>query len=248
MHLSLSLSPCGSSWLPWPKPPPLSLLPRPVLWRFPRVAAPSRRPAAPLFPPPSPVRPAELRIDVDPPAATLEDELAALYRRLHTPGDRLHGLDRMPLFTDPDLVVHYREADGESYVYIEDLRRGCLAGTTVFNRLVELNRQADRHLRAPHSRYAPAYQRRGLATAVYRWALDGGMCLITGARQSPGAHALWDRLACEHLSGYVRVQDKALTYLGPAVSPPVRDALQTRRFLLGRRWTLARLQAATGMR
>lgn len=104
-----------------------------------------------------------------------------------------------------------------------------------------------RHLRAPHSRYAPAYQRRGLATAVYRWALDGGQCLMTGARQSPGAHALWDRLACEYLSGYVRVKDKALAYLGAEVPTEVLDDLHTRRFLLGRRWTLERLRAATGM-
>lgn len=235
MHLSLP--PFWSSWLPWSKPPP-------AFSSRPRLLAPGH-PAAP--PDASFLQPAELRIDVDPPAATIEDELAALHGRLHTPGDRLHGIASIPLMDDPDLLVRYREADGERYVYVEDLRRGCLAGTTVFNRLIELNRRADRHLRAPHSRYAPAYQRRGLATAVYRWALDGGQCLMTGARQSPGAHALWDRLACEYLSGYVRVKDKALAYLGAEVPTEVLDDLHTRRFLLGRRWTLERLRAATGM-
>jgi GNAT superfamily N-acetyltransferase len=69
----------------------------------------------------------------------------------------------------------FREADGELYVYIEDVRRDRLVGYTVFNRLVELSREADRHIRAPHSQYDPAYQRRGLASAVYRWALDQGI-------------------------------------------------------------------------
>ena len=90
--------------------------------------------------------------------------------------------------------MRYREADGEWYVYVEDLQRRRLAGYTVFNRLVELDRRADRHLRAPHSRYDTPYQRRGLASAVYRWALQEGWCLVSGARQSPGAHALWHQL------------------------------------------------------
>jgi len=232
--MQLSLSPFRWSWLAWPKPPPA----RVSRSYSPRVSIPA------LW---VPLRPAELRIDVDPPTATLEDELAVLHQRLHTPGDCLYGIAHLPLLNDPDLVVRYREADGELYVYVQDIRRQCLAGTTVFNRLIELNRQADRHLRAPHSRYASAYQRRGLATAVYRWALEGGLCLMTGARQSHGAHALWQRLACEHGSGYVRVLNRSLTYLGADVPPQVLDDLHTRRFLLGRRWTLDRLRAATGM-
>lgn len=55
----------------------------------------------------------------------------------------------------------------------------------------ELSRRADPHLRGPHSRYRPDYQRRGTATAVYRWALGIGLCLISGPRHSRGAHALW---------------------------------------------------------
>lgn len=243
MHLSCSSSLSCTSWLAWAKPPPApSPLSRPA--PVPHSAAP--RPSTWFLSALS--RPAELRIDVDPPLATLDDELAALHERLYTPGDCLQGIARIPLLADPDLVARYREADGEFYLYIEDVRHHRLAGYTVFNRLIELNRHADRHLRAPHSKYAAAYQRRGLGTAVYRWALEGGMGLITGARQSRGAHALWERLAREHLSGYVRVQGKALTYLGPHVAPQVLDDLHARRFLLGPRWTLARLQAATGMR
>src|SRR5690606_34100269 len=95
----------------------------------------------------------------------------------------------------PCLVFHHREADGEHYIYVEDVDRGCLAGYTVFNRLIEVNRRLDRFVRAPHSKYAGGYQRRGIATAVYEWALGQGFCLISGARQSQGAHALWRSLA-----------------------------------------------------
>ena len=91
----------------------------------------------------------------------------------------------------PGLVWRHREADGEHYVYVEDTARGCLAGYTVFNRLIEVDRRTDPHVRAPHSRYAPDYQRRGIATAVYEWGLEQGFCLLSGARQSAGAHALW---------------------------------------------------------
>ncbi|WP_257624937.1 N-acetyltransferase [Variovorax boronicumulans] len=192
-------------------------------------------------------RPAELRIDVDPRAAAADDAaLDALHQRLHAPGDRLHGLPAFPLH-DPGLRLHVREADGEFYAYVEDLRRGCLAGSTVFNRLVEVGRRADRHLRAPHSRYRPAYQRRGIAGAVYRWALDAGICLMTGARQSPGAHALWHSLARAHESGFAEVRRKQLRYLGSDIAAQDLERLETRMFLLGRGWTLESFRQATQM-
>lgn len=188
----------------------------------------------------------ELRIDVERPSQPMEDALDSIYDRLHQAGDRLHGIPAVPL-NDPDLVVRYREADGEFYVYVEDVRRQCLAGYTVFNRLIEVDRKADRHVRAPHSSYAEAYQGRGLASAIYRWGLDAGLCLISGARQSPGAHALWRSLAREHELGCVRLQDKTLTYLGREVSPDVMNDLHTRMLLLGKGWTLERFAGATGM-
>lgn len=192
------------------------------------------------------LQPLALRIDVDHPAADIERELDTLYARMHRLGTPLHGMD-----TDdgalPGFRLHTRTADGELYVYVEDVAARRLAGYTVFNRLIEVDRRADRHLRAPHSKYAPAYQRRGLATAVYRHALDGGLCLISGARQSAGAHALWHALAARYASGYVDVRDKRLTYLGEQVDRDVRDSLHTRRILLGAKWTLVRLANATGM-
>lgn len=192
-------------------------------------------------------RPAELRIDVDPRATAADDAaLDALHQRLHTPGDRLHGLPAFPLH-EPGLRLHVREADGEFYAYVEDLRHGCLAGSTVFNRLVEVGRRADRHLRAPHSRYRPAYQQRGIASAVYRWALDSGICLMTGARQSPGAHALWQGLARAHAHGFAEVRRKQLRYLGSDIAEQDLERLETRMFLLGRGWTLESFRQATQM-
>ena len=76
------------------------------------------------------------------------------------------------------------------------------------------------------------YQRRGIATAVQRWWLDGGRCLISGARQSSGAHALWRRLAARYL----------LVYAG------VRADLFARMILLGHGWDLVRLASRSGMR
>ncbi|MDM0072877.1 N-acetyltransferase [Variovorax sp. J2P1-59] len=189
----------------------------------------------------------ELRIDVSHDPKRLDGEIGAIHDRIRTPGDALHGIPQIGM-NDPDLVIRHGEADGEFYVYVEDIRRRQLAGYTVFNRLIEVPRRTDRYVRAPHSKYDPSYQRRGLATAIYRWGLDAGLCLLTGARQSPGAHALWHSLALNYQLGYVDLRDKTLTYLGPEVSAQVLGELPTRMLLLGKGWTLAKFSAATGMR
>lgn len=191
-------------------------------------------------------KPLELRIDVQPSPATLVAELDTLHRRLGTPGDPLHDCATLP-GPAPGLVLRHREADGEHYVYVQDTRNGCLAGYTVFNRLIEVGRRADPYLRSPHSKYAPAYQRRGLCTAVYEWALGEGFCLVSGARQSPGAHALWHALARRHTLGYVDVRDKTPRYLGRRVIRTVLNDLHTRMLLLGTGWSVDRLVEAAGM-
>ncbi|WP_201262367.1 hypothetical protein [Azospira sp. I13] len=186
--------------------------------------------------------PLELRVDVDLRPQTLEAELESLYRQLQIPGGKLHGLPAMP--TDfPGLVLRLREADGELYVYVEDRLRRRLAGYTVFNRLVEVGKAHDPLVRAPHSRYGAEYQRQGIASAVYEWALAAGWCLVSGARQSVGAHALWRSLARRHVLGYVSVRGKRLAWLGSEVAPRAQDDLQTRMVLLGRGWDLARFIA-----
>jgi len=188
----------------------------------------------------------ELRIDVQLPATELERELDALDRRLNQPGDILYDLPCIAI-NFPNLVFRYREADGEHYVYVEDLKHRCLAGYTVFNRLIELNRRQDKHLRATHSKYAPAYQRRGIASAIYRWWLDAGNCLISGARQSAGAHALWHSLNKHYDLIYVDLRDKTLRYLGAEVSHQIREDLHTRMIMLGKNRDLAGLAEHTEM-
>ncbi|HNC67853.1 MAG TPA: hypothetical protein PLT85_12425 [Thauera aminoaromatica] len=184
----------------------------------------------------------ELRIDVSPPDTAIEAELDTLHGRLHTPGDALHACTRLPTLL-PDLVFHHREADGEHYVYVEDVARGCLAGYTVFNRLIEVDRRTDRHVRSPHSKYAPAYQGRGLASAVYDWALGRGFCLVSGARQSAGAHALWHALARRHPLRWVALRTKRMHDLGASVAPTRAAELDTRMILLGHGWSAARLRS-----
>lgn len=188
---------------------------------------------------------AELRIDVELPPDSLEAELERMQARLRRFGGALTGLRTLDI-QRPGFAFRFREADGEQYVYVEDLANRRLAGYTVFNRLIELDRRADRHLRAPHSRYGRMYQRRGLATAVYRWALARGMCMITGARQSAGAHALWQALAASHELVHVELKDKTLRHLDPATEPVVVDDLHTRMVMLGAGWDLERFLEATG--
>lgn len=192
-------------------------------------------------------QPAELRIDVSPiPPQQLDGECASIHDRIHTPGDRLHGIPEIPL-SDPRFAIRWREADGEFYVYVEDTLEHRIAGFTVFNRLIEVDRRADRYVRGPHSKFSASYQRRGLASCIYRWALDAGLCLVTGARQSPGAHALWRSLARNYRLGFVDVRDKRLRYLGADVPPDVLGDLSTRMFLLGRGWSLGSFAQATRM-
>lgn len=187
----------------------------------------------------------ELRIDVMLPL--VEGELQAIHERLYQPGSKLYGLQRRPMH-DPQFQLHWREADGEWFAYLEDCANHCLAGYTVFNRLVEVDRRTDRHVRSPHSRFAPQYQRRGLASAVYRQVLDAGTCLVSGARQSPGAHGLWNHLARRYDSRYVGITPaKSLLHLGCEVTPALMDQLSTRRMLMGAGWTLEAFAQAVRM-
>lgn len=175
-----------------------------------------------------------LRIDVAHDPHGLQADLDALERRMRRAGDPLHGLPTLGI-ARPGFRFRHREADGEHYVYVEDTVRGCLAGCTVFNRLVELDRQTAQHLRSPHSRYAPAYQRRGLASLVYRWWLDSQGSLVSGARQSPAAHGLWHAMSRHYPIGYARIENRRLDWLGSEVDPQTREALNTRLVLLGSR-------------
>lgn len=184
----------------------------------------------------------ELRIDVRHSGESIETELAGLYERLQRPGDSINRCAEI-LTLPSGLVLHHREADGEHYLYVEDRARACLAGYTVFNRLIEVDRRTDRHVRSPHSKYAPAYQGRGIASVVYAWALGRGICLVSGARQSEGAHALWRSLARRHSFQWVALHEKRMYRLGSSLSPERERQLHTRMLLVGEGWSLDALQA-----
>lgn len=190
--------------------------------------------------------PSELRVDVAQPPEQLQAELEELFERMNSQGDALYGLPTLDL-RHSDFVFRYRQADGEHYVYVVDMARGRLAGYTVFNRLIELNRKTERHLRAPHSKYAQMYQRRGIASTIYRWWLDAGNCLISGARQSDGAHALWRSLGLRYPLICVEVRDKVLRYLGDDIVTYIKEDLQTRLILVGAGYTPARMEARLGL-
>ena len=185
-----------------------------------------------------------MRIDVAVCQAGIDAELARLHARLRDPGDALHATPVMATSL-PGLVFRYREVDGEFYLYVEDRQRQVLAGCTVFNRVVELERGAARYLRSPHSRYASAYQRRGVASCVYRWALHAGLCLLSGPRQSRAAHRLWMSLAESHEFAFMQLRDRALRCIGTRVARCAFDAFDTRMVLLGSGWNLERFAGAT---
>lgn len=190
--------------------------------------------------------PSELRVDVAQRPEQLQAELEELFERMNSPGDALHGLPTLEL-RHSGFAFRYRQADGEHYVYVQDLARGRLAGYTVFNRLIELNRRTERHLRAPHSKYARIYQRRGIASTIYSWWLDAGNCLISGARQSDGAHALWRSLGVRYRLICVEVRDKSLRYLGDDIAAYIKQDLQTRLILVGAGCTAAQMESRMGL-
>ena len=181
-----------------------------------------------------------MKLDVSLEHRDFEAELAQLHARMQRPSDPLHDLPRIATAM-PDLVLRYREADCEFYVYVEDPSRQVLAGCTAFKRVFEVDRRAGRSLRSPHSRYAAGYRQRGVASTVYRWALAAGLCLVSGPRQSPGAYRLWMALARTHELAFVHAQDKRLRVMGSHVERSAFEAAGTRMTLLGAGWTLRRL-------
>lgn len=209
-------------------------------------AHPLAHPSAPALPPWSAPRllellrrlVTELRIDVHLPEVELELELQRLHGRLPDLNPAARPLTELHL-PRAGLRVTLREADGEQFVYVTDTVRDRLAAYITFNRLVEIHRRADRHLRAPHTKVSVSYRRQRIASTVYRWWLDGGRSAITGARQSPAARALWLSLARDYPLSYVRIENKRLYPLGDRISEAEMDSLQVRAVLLGRGRSLA---------
>jgi len=205
------------------------------------VATPFALPLAPALPPWGTPRlldllrrlVTELRVDVHLPEVELELELQRLNARLPGLNPSPRPLTQLHL-PRAGLRVTLREADGEQFVYVSDTVRQQLAAYITFNRLVEIHRHADRHLRAPHTKVSVPYRRQRIASTVYRWWLDGGRSAITGARQSPAARALWLSLALDYPLSYVRIENKRLYPLGHRITEAEMDRLNVRAVLLGR--------------
>ncbi len=190
-------------------------------------------------------RPLELRVDVSRPAQHVRDELLDLARRLARAAQHATAPPGMRL---PDgFRARERQADGESYVYVEHLGSQRLVGYVAFQRLPEAGRRAATCVRLPHALFHPDFQRRGLGTAVYGGMLARGVSLVSGARQSPGAHALWQALGRRHALAHIQVGRRQLAYLGEHVPEHVRDDLQTRLLLLPIGWSITRFARHTGM-
>lgn len=190
----------------------------------------------------------ELRIDVDLSGRDIQREFDALHERIRTNHRTRDAMRALPLHLH-GLELRVREADGEFFVYAIDPLRHRIVAYTVFNRLVEVSRHTDRHLRAPHTKVVDGYRRRGIASAIYRWWLDSGRSLITGARQSAGAHGLWMALARDYELAAVRIDAHKRVQRLPLPPPPgFFNALDTRLVLAGRGCRLADFtqQAACG--
>ena len=176
----------------------------------------------------------ELRIDVDLSGRDIQREFEALYDRIRTNHRTRDAMQPLPLHLH-GLVFRLREADGEYFVYAIDPQRNRIVAYTVFNRLVEVDRRTDRHLRAPHTKVVDGYRRMGIASAIYRWWLDSGRSLITGARQSAGAHGLWMALARDYELAAARIDTHKRVQQLPLPPPPgFFNALDTRLVLVGR--------------
>jgi hypothetical protein len=174
----------------------------------------------------------QLRIDVVLPEQEMERELDSLHARWSAQWSQLEIPDGLS-FPGRALSFRIREADGEHFIYAIDMARNRLAAYIMMSRLIELDRRADRFLRSPHTKVAAAYRRMGIASTVYRWWLDSGRSLMSGARQSPAAYALWRSLARAHSSVYVSVAGKRVRALPSPLSAHARDDLETRLVLLG---------------
>lgn len=175
----------------------------------------------------------QLRIDVVLPEQEMERELDSLHARWSAQWSHLEVPDGLSV-PGQALSFRIREADGEHFIYAIDMERNRLAAYIVMSRLIELDRRADRFLRSPHTKVAAAYRRMGIASTVYRWWLDSGRSLMSGARQSPAAYELWQSLARLHASVYVSVTGKRVRALPSPLSAQACSDLDTRLVLLGK--------------
>lgn len=150
-----------------------------------------------------------MRFDVRVHNEDIERELADMQARMER---GRHALSSLPRF---DLHFHgmefrVRRIAHEQRVFAIDSGNGRLVGYSVFDILPEGARRYRGSVRSVHSRYAAPYQGRGIASAVYARVLSQGFVLVSGARQSRAAYALWKSLGRRMRFEIVRVSADAI--------------------------------------
>lgn len=134
-----------------------------------------------------------MRFDVHVSNDQIEQELAALQEKMSHGRYALSNLPKLDL-RFADLEFRLRKISREQRVYVVDRANGNLVGYSVFDILPEGSRRLHGTVRSVHSRYSAPYQGRGIATALYTKVLADGFVLVSGARQSRAAYALWKSL------------------------------------------------------
>jgi hypothetical protein len=192
---------------------------------------------APWWPPPWAKQLAELRIAVHLPDDRIGSELEALERRSAVWQPQCEALPHLPGLP-LHLRVMVRVAGGEHFVYVVNVPTQRVVAYVTLNRLCDVGRSANHHFRAPHTKVSVNHRRCGIASGIYRWWLDSGQSLMTGARQSPAARGLWLAMSRHYPMGYVWLENKRLYALGETPSAQVLDRLNVRAVLLGHGNTL----------
>ncbi len=145
-----------------------------------------------------------MRFDVRIGNEQIDQELAALQARM---AHGRHALRNLPILdmSFPDIEFRVRKIAREQRVYAVDTQCQRLIGYSVFDILPEGSRRLHGKVRSVHSRYARDYQGRGIATALYTKVLSDGFVLVSGARQSCAAYALWKSLGRRMKFDIVRI-------------------------------------------
>lgn len=127
----------------------------------------------------------------------IERELDELGRRMSQRGSPVHELERLAI-AFPGIEFRCRRSGHGCRVFSIERETARLIGVSAFDVLAECGRRYFGSVRSVHSRYAPGFQGRGIATAVYSWMLGQGYVLVSGARQSRAAYCLWRKLGRRH--------------------------------------------------
>ncbi|MDX5445547.1 MAG: hypothetical protein LPJ87_05775 [Zoogloeaceae bacterium] len=150
-----------------------------------------------------------MRLDVRVRNEDIDRELADMQARMERGPHALSKLPKADL-RFPGVEFRVRHIAHEQRVFAIDSATGQLIGYSVFDVLPEGARRFRGSVRSVHSRYAAPYQGRGIASAVYSRVLSQGFVLVSGARQSRAAYALWKSLGRRTRLEIVRVSADAI--------------------------------------